>query len=838
MRGRLNLDGTWLVTWTEGLHGSPEHGCGQTIDEGRYLTVNVPGELHQELQRAGLIEDPNIGLNSLRARWVEEQLWLYRRTFTAPDEALQVPSWLVFEGLDLNATIFLNGEEVGRHANAHRPCRVPVTGKLRAGANVLAVCLESGLYDVADRPGADYGPAFGTSQLNKRHWMRKAQYQAGWDWNPRLIAVGIVGNVMLQWSDQPWIEQLVVYPELADGSTQANLRVRAFVVNPGETQVKGALRASAPEAGTDTAAEVDMPPGDACLTVEVAVEEPRLWWPVGHGEQPLYTVEVSLEVGGEVVSSASRRTGIHSVRINQDAHPEGGRYFIIEVNGRPIFCKGGNWVPPDMLAATVTQERYRELVDLAVEANFNFLRICGVGVYANHTLLDACDERGVLVWHDFAFACAKYPGDDPAFLAEVRREVTYIVRELASHPSLAVWCGNNELEWGVWEWGYDQTGRSLPDYALYHHVIPVIIQREDPLRPYWPSSPYSPDHQPPNDPLSGDQHPWGVSLGEFGPDFWHYRRFVDRFPNEGGILGASSPVTLRQCLPGDQFRFRSPAWEHHDNALNFAQPGRGTAYATVSLWLGRGPEEIPLDDYCFASALLQAEGLTEYIANYRRRMFSSSSAVFWMYNDSWPATHGWAIVDYYRRRKLAYHPVRRAFAPITVAVAEDRDAIRVFGINDTPREWEGELRFGLFGLQGGLPMDERRPVTMPPNASTPLAEIPRRQWQAIGLRQAGAFALLLAAGETVAQHRLFLARFRDLALAPPAIEVQRDDGRLVLSCPTFAWGVCLDLDGEEPVPDNAFDLLPGIAYPIPWPPELPTPKVLRTGNDLLVSAAS
>ena len=833
MRGALDLNGPWLVSWTEGLHGSPDHGHAAACDGGRYLEVAVPGELHQELRRLGLAEDPNIGLNSLHARWIEEQYWLYRRSFTAPEEALNRPTWLVFEGLDLNADIYLNGERVGGHANGHRPCRVPVTGKLRAGQNLLSVRLESGLYGVADRPGSAYCTQPETL-LNKRHWLRKAQYQCGWDWNPRLMAVGITGGVRLEWSDEPWVEQMVVSPELAADHSHARLHVRVFALNPTEVEVGARLRLRCEEAGAETEAEVSIAPGESCLEGVLEVAQPRLWWPVGHGEQPLYTVEASLLVGDRPLSSATRRTGIRDVRINQEPHPEEGHYFILEVNGRPIFCKGGNWVPPDMLAATVEEGRYRELVDLAVRANCNLLRVWGGGTYAPRAFLDGCDEAGVLVWHDLLFACARYPGDDAGFLAEVRAEVTWAMRELASHPSLAVWCGNNELEWGAWDWGYDQAGRTLPDYGLYHHVIPVIAKREDPRRPFWPSSPYSADHEPPNSPTTGDQHPWGVTLGPHRTDFWAYRSFVDRFPNEGGVLGASSPATLRQCLPGQQFRLRSPAWEHHDNAANFWAHGEGVTYEAVRRWLGRDPAEMPLEEYCFASALLQAEGLQEYIANYRRRMFTSAAAVFWMYNDSWPATHGWTIVDYYRRRKLAYHPVRRAFGPVTVVVAEDGDAVRVFGVNDGPREWRGQLRSGLFVLDGALPVDREQEVVLAANASTPLAEVPRADWERLGLARAGAFALLLRKGEVVAQHRLLLTRFSELALGAPQIEVRLERGVATFSSPGFVWGVCLDEDGEAPLADDCFDLLPGIPHTMPWSAGLPEPRVQRTGNGLVV----
>jgi beta-mannosidase len=303
-------------------------------------------------------------------------------------------------------------------------------------------------------------------------------------------------------------------------------------------------------------------------------------------------------------------------------------------------------------------------------------------------------------------------------------------------------------------------------------------------------------------------------------------------------MGASSPATLRQFLPADERYLLSPSWHHHDNPFAFKSKmpdGLGRSYHTVKAWTGRDPLQMDWEDYAFVSALLQAEGLQEFAGNYRRRMFSSAAAIFWMYNDSWPATHGWTIVDYYLRRKLAYHPVRRAFQPVTVVAAMEGDTVTVFGVNDSPREWRGRLQYGLFEVQGGRPLDETQDACLPPNASTALASIPRAHWNELGLRRAGAFALLRnERGEMTAQHRLFVERFRDLELAAePRIHLDLDKGRLTLSCDVFAWGVCLDVDGEAPVPDNCFDLLPGIPYALDWPGELGEPRLMQVGNRFL-----
>lgn len=836
MSGSLSLNGTWGLTWAEGSHlMEPEHYMGPTLRGRRLLRAAVPAPIHKVLEEAALIEDPNTGLNSLRARWVEEQFWIYRHVVTVPQEATTQTAWLTFEKLELEATVLLNGKEVGKHANAHRPARFNVTGKLRSGENLLVVQVSTGLHSASDRPAEGYASGK-IGLLTKRHWHRHPQYQSGWDWSARLINVGILGDVRLEWCDTPRLDQVTVFALPSDDLSNATFHVRATIEGVGPEPLQGTLRVRVAEAGQEITAPVTIPPGESRHEVKLRVTNPQLWWPLNHGEQFLYTVEVTLDCAGET-QHATRKTGVRRVEIDQSPHPVEGTHFILTINNRPVFCKGGNWAPADLLYTTVDAARYRELVDLAVGANFNLLRIWGGGLFADPALLDACDESGVMVWHDFLFACAKYPGQDPDFAAEVSREVTFAVRELAHHPSLVVWCGNNEIEWGDWGWGYDNAAPTHPHYTLFHRDIPRIVAAEDPSTQHWLSSPYSPGLRDPNDPTVGDQHPWKVSIMmPGGADFWEYRALVDRFPNEGGVLGASSPATLRQFLPEKDRYLLSPSWDHHDNPLactDSKQGDLGHAYQTVELWTGRDPLAMEWEEYAFVSGLLQAEGLQEYIANYRRRMFSSASAVFWSYNDSWPVTHGWTIVDYYRRKKLSYHPVRRAFQPVMVVVAEEEDEVTVYGINDTPQEWTGEVRYGLFTLAGALPLDESLSVALAANASTPLGRFSRALWEEHGPRYSGAFAVLLKDGQPCAQHRLFLARFKDLAFVHPQIAMRVEDGRLTLIADAFAWGVCLDVDGETPFADNCFDLVPGIAYSLPWSADLGEPKIIRLGNEVV-----
>ncbi|MCE5199020.1 MAG: sugar-binding domain-containing protein [Armatimonadota bacterium] len=826
----LCLNGNWKLRGFDGQHGLATDYCTETVDERTFIDAEVPGEIHLDLERAGILPDRNVGLNAQSARWVEEQEWVYRTLFTAPAEAVAAHSWLVFDGLDLNAVVYLNGEEIGSHANAFTPCRLDVTGKLREGVNSLAVYVESGLYSVSEKSGVGYCN-WPDHVLHKRTWLRKPQYSFSWDWNPRFINVGISKSVRLDWTDSARIDAVTVFPELSEDYQSAKINTRVFIDNTHPEPLRAVVRMRVAEVGIVVEREIDLPSGLSRQDMMVEVTNPKLWWPRPHGDQPLYTVECEVVVDGEPVDRVERRTGIRSIRINQDPHPECGEYFTLEVNGRKIFAKGGNWIPPDMVYSKTNAADYRALVQIAKDANFNALRIWGGGLYANHAMLDACDEMGILVWHDFMFACSKYPADDPEFLDNVREEVTFAVRDLSPHPSLMVWCGNNEQEWATWDWGFDQV-KAHPDYALYHMEIPRIMKQEDPSRPYWPSSPYSTEHRDPTDPTTGDQHPWGVPIEGKGPDIWAYRSDVSRFPNEGGVPGVSSPATLAEFIPEDQRHLFSPVWEFHDNACNYRDSEKcpyQVIYKLVEYWLGCQPDELSFDDYAFYSAVIQSEGLQEYINNFRRRMFSTSSAIFWMFNDSWPVNHGWSIVDYYLRRKLAYFPVRRAFSDIQVVLVTEGDKVLVYGINDTSEPWQGMTRFGLFRLAGGLPVDTVAEVTLEPNSSAVIGEMPLSKWQSLGAGSTGAFALLQN-GRVIAQNRLLIAKFKDLEWADPCISIERRGERLAFLSKTFVWGVCLDRSGEQPLPDDMFDLLPGIDYEIDWPSTRPIPVIERCAS--------
>ncbi|MDX2227431.1 MAG: hypothetical protein SFY92_10130, partial [Verrucomicrobiae bacterium] len=751
----LSLNGTWQASWNDGVRGLAWTGPLPAGPDSRLIPVRVPGDLHDDLLRAKLISEPHEGTNTRDCRWVSETMWFYRRTFTAPVGALDSRAWLFFEKLDLVARIFLNGTEIGSHANYFRPCRIDVTGKLRKGKNLLVVQIESGLFHASEKPAEGWMSQGIDQRLHKRHWLRKPQFQFGWDWSPRLIQVGIHGDVCLEYTDSPVrVEQFAPLASLDDSLDSGSVRGRFVIEGLHAQPVPCALSLSC--GGLGKSETFLIKPGLHTYDVILPVPKPKLWWPVGHGAQSLYKIRGTVTLHGMEVFSSSREVGFRKVRFRQDPsplprdnaglqgidtvrtprnyRPEKGRTFILEINDRPVFCKGANYVPADMMLTRITREHYRQLVDRALEANFNLLRVWGGGLYESEDFYDLCNRKGLLVWQDFAYACSKYPSNDPVFLENITLEATWQVRRLAPHPSLVIWCGNNEMEW-VSQWAENPAnGEKHVDYGLFHFVLPQVLRQEDGTRHYQPSSPYSPEGLFANADEAGDQHPWCVGFHNL--NFHDYRRLECRFANEGGFLGPNSLASVRTSL-GPDTRIGGSTWVARDNSI--AHMG-APAYTDTApeLWLGKKIRDFSLEEYVYWTGLLHGEALSEYIHNFRWRMFSSAAAVFWMYNDCWDTPRSWTIVDHLHHRTPAFHPVRRAYAPVHVIVTHQAGEVVIHGVNETRQAVEATLRYGLFGLTGGFPVDERIPALLPPNASTPLARFPISWWKSP--RDSAAFA--------------------------------------------------------------------------------------------------
>lgn len=799
MERHLDLSGTWQLRWFDGQRRANRKAAERdATDAAEYLPATVPGEVHLDLMRAGILADPDEGTNVVAARWVEEAFWTYRRTFTleaVPDG----PVWLTFERLFLTAEVVLNGQKVGGHGNAFRPCRLEVSQFLRTGENVLVVHLESGLFSVADRHASGYA-MHEDALLHKRSWLRAPQCQFGWDWAPRLLNVGISGDVRLEWSEAPvrveaFVPLATVSSDLSEGSVECRLFVEATEAVP------VIARFAIPELGTETTVEATLLPGENKLTAALAVPDPDLWWPVGMGDPRRYRVVASFRCG-DAETTREAHIGFRHVEWNADPHPDRGSYFRLRVNGKPVFCKGGNFVPADTLFVRLDEARYRGLVQRALEANFNFLRVWGGGLYEADAFYELCDAHGILVWQEFIYACARYPMTDEAFHEEVKREAVHQIRRLSSRPSLVAWCGNNEMEVGTWFWGYDK-GTVFPDYAFFHHTLPRLMAREDPTRFYQPSSPLSPGWADPTHDHEGDQHPWSLGFGD--TDVRKYREMECRFPNEGGVLGPVSLPTMRRAL-GDA-KIGSFTWQVHDNSIATWQEPSPIDLAP-EFWLGKRLADMSVEEFVFWGGVVQGEGLKEYVESFRRRAFDSAAAIFWMFNDTWPAVRSWTIVDHALNKTPAFAYVRRAMAPVHVILAEVGDDVVVFGCNDTPLPVRGSLTAGVAALNGPF-VGAAAAVELAPLASTELARFPASSWTDASRQLAFAF---LETPDGTVRNRLLRPLWHEVAWPAPTVSVTPTEGGVRLASDVYVPAVIVGLDGPEP---ETFELWPGVPVDVP-----------------------
>ncbi len=850
-----SLNGIWNLKWSDAERGKLMYfaNCDFWPDSSFYATV--PGEVHTDLIAQGIIEEPQNGRNCLSCRWVEEMYWSYRKEFQLPEEIdlSRDKVYIHFEMLDYKAIIYINGHKAGEHQNAFLPCHLLISDFLQYGNNTVTVVVESGLYEASKHSVNDL--AF-TSQdlwksnerLHKRVWLRKPQYSFGWDWSPRLLNVGITGNVSLEWCRDVLVKQVSMNTEVqSDGNgiltvkwitegLSEDCREKHVDVYPHgvpyhlrnqqtHTEQKGMYgKAEIQVSGVPGSFvyDVEIMRGESAIEVKAHIPQPKLWWCVGYGEPHLYTVTASLTVNGCLLSCDTKEVGFRTLQINQSPTKH-GKQFVVELNGVPVFAKGANWVPADIIYSRITPEKYDMLISRALELHFNFFRVWGGGLYETEEFYKQCDKNGIMVWQEFAFACGAYPAYDAGFLDNVKSEVRYQIRRLASHPSLVMWCGNNEQEWHTWD---QAQGVMYPDYALYHMVIPRILREEGDNRYYQPSSPLSPDYLFPNYDFCGDQHPWQV--GFENEDFRDYRKMHCTFPNEGGFLGSTSRSSIESALNGNNTMY-SFEWQIHDNSVEARQP-YSIGDHQVKEWMGIDVSNCTLEQYIYISGFLQGEALKEYIQNFRWRKYDSASAVFWMYNDCWPTPRSWTVVDCDGNRNPSFYPVKRAFSPCTCAVIQKDQKFLIYGINDKLESINVRLLYGVSRFDGTNVLEKQKEMMIPANSSMLLAEI-----SAEGFQQTTEFAYCILQDEQqqiISQSRLILPMYRNIKLKKPSIKITVKDGKAIFVSDCFVMGVCLDLDGIERLGDNFFDLFPGQPYTIPWT-KSEKPIVLYTANDYL-----
>ncbi|MCL1858966.1 MAG: hypothetical protein FWF92_06995 [Oscillospiraceae bacterium] len=829
---KQSLNGVWELRGGSGDRG----GIGRFPhfeNPERFMKAGVPGSVHETLIKEKIIKEPTLGKNVLESRWIEEWVWGYRRTFDLNKSDIKDKKVrIVFECLDLTSVIYINGKEAGRHNNYYYPCRLDITNLVSPGENNIFVRIESGLIWAADKPALPYYGAISNdaAKLSKRMWLRKPQCSFEWDWSPRLINVGIPGDVYLEFGDV-FVDETAVLSNVSDDYSNAEIEVRVFTENLCGEAKNYTCRVTQPPPSADgtpfteggneeTSESLESPllrrgchevtgvvtPGKSHLSCKFNINNPKLWNPIGFGEQFRYNIKVELlDENNNLIYEEIIKHGVRKAIIDQSKHPTKGTYFILTVNGNKIFAKGGNFVPADIVYSRITRKDYEILIDRAIEANCNAMRVWGGGMYESDDFYDLCDEKGLIVWQDFIGACSSYPSNNNEFFENYRQEIIYQIRRMSRYASPVIYSGNNEIEWQVWN---PMSGDRFPDANLYHWILPRTLKEEDPYKYYQPSSPWSPDFEYPNADHTGDQHPWHIGFNNF--NFFEYRDCECRFPNEGGLRGPNSLPAMKACFENGEDYMHSFSWQVHENSID--DWGNTSADIMFKDWLNIDPMSISVEKYVYLGGFVQGDGLSEYILNFRRRKFDTASAIFWMYNDCWPTTRSWTIIDYYRNRTPAFYPVKRAFNPLAVDIVCENNKLSVYGISDLKSDAKVNIEYGIFTPDGKYLEKKSKEIIIKTNASDIIAEIDFDLWQKTGSTKCLPYAILYVDGKIVSSRRFINTIYYDLELVKnPVISKRTDEksGKVYLKSDVFILGASIDLDGKQ-VSDNFFDLFPGV----------------------------
>lgn len=813
---------------------------------GRRVPARVPGCVHTDLMRAGLLEDPYLGLNEAKQFWIGETDWRYACTFDAQDGVLDHERVdLVFDGLDTVATVELNGQRIGESMNMHHPHRFDVKRVIKAKGNSLVVTFRS-----PNQYAREWEQKLGKlPYLNTPvpfNFIRKMACSFGWDWGPTTATSGIWQGVRVEgWSGfriksvRPQILGAGVQTAVIDVHLEYERASKTdHIIASVELALDGRVVATGDEA---TAGNRDV--------ITFTVNNPALWWPQGYGAQPLY--ELRVEAGGETWSG---RIGLRTVEL--DTSPdEVGSAFTLKVNGKPIFCRGFNWIPDDcFLDRACEPGRYRQRIQQALDANANMLRVWGGGIYETDTFYDLCDEMGMLVWQDMLFACAAYPEEEP-FRSSVEQEVRHNVARLSRHPSLVLWNGCNENLWGYHDWGWKRekrvpAGRTWgPGYYL--DLLPKLVEEVDPSRPYWAASPWSgdPDWENglyPNLSNHGNKHVWEAW---FGDHYYAYRQFTPRFCSEFGFQGPATYAGIAGAIgagetndrvldftsvqlrhrqkstgiadDGDRRNlrhlartFQLPNLDRLQALLQHPQEGRERPWAVpVELYAPGTPSGVDFDDLHYLLQLNQARALTLGVEWFRSRQPVCMGTLYWQLNDAWPGATSWSAIDGDGRPKPLWYATRRFYAPRLLSIQPRQDMLELCVINDSDEAWVDTCTFALLDMPSGERARVRgdlrfevpaRSVVRYPLDGAPIVRPlePQRQ------------VLVAQAGEQ--RTTWYYAPDKQLAYPKPAMEFAvRQEGAvqmLAIRAQSFVRDLCIFVDRLDPsamISEQLLTLLPG-----------------------------
>ena len=787
-----------------------------------WYPATVPGVVHTDLLQNKIIEDPFFRLNERGLQWIDKEDWVYETCFTLAADMMRKENMeLVFEGLDTYADVYLNDECILKADNMFRRWSIPVRQYIREENNILKVYFHSPVkIDVPKWDALPYQYPASNDQsengglFNKKIsiFARKAGYHYGWDWGPRLVTSGIWRPVYIRaWSDLRINDVFIEQKEVGAGRAV----IAGHVELDADKDMNGVLVTITDEVTGRVLGEwqADLKRGTNRVTVDFVLHKPKLWWSNGLGEPFLYRFRTDIIAGGELLDSKTERVGIRSLKVVHQPDKD-GHTFYIELNGRPVFAKGANYIPSDNFLPRVTPENYKRTILDAAGVNMNMLRVWGGGIYENDVFYDLCDEYGIMIWQDFMFACSMYPAEG-ALLNNIHQEAVDNVKRLRNHACIALWCGNNECQdaWLGWGWKCE-IERQNKEYAdkiwaqyrqQYHVTLPGVVREYAPGTFYWPSSPFAFEGEM-SGTTDGDRHYWSVWHGK--APISDYDSEKSRFFSEYGFQSFPEFESVKRYAPYPE------DWDIRSEVMMSHQRGGDHANGLIETYLLNEYKK-PRDfrAFLYMNHVLQGDAIKTAIESHRRQMPYNMGTLFWQHNDCWPVA-SWASRDYYGRWKAQHYYVRKAYDDILISSVVEGDDLIVYAVSDRLENTSGRLQLQVCQFDGTVVHHWGKSVGISGNDSrvcfsAPLAKL---------LEGANRGTVYVRVDYTDKSGRVYhnnycLGKQKDMDY--PKVDLQTEvrsiEGgyEVTVSADKFARAVCLSVaDNESVYSDNYFDVQP------------------------------
>jgi len=803
-------------------------------DSGEWLAANVPGTVHTDLLANKKIEDPFYRTNERNQQWIDKKDWIYQTTLKIDSTLIQKENIeLSFKGLDTYADVYVNDSLILKADNMFREWTANCKKILRIGDNIVKVYFHSpialGLKELEKFGYAlpatnDQSENGGLADKKVSIFTRKAGYHYGWDWGPRFVTSGIWRPVYLQaWNNAKinnvQIIQKTITPEKA--TVKAVFEIQSSATGSAHIQL------SCKNDPTITASsKVKLNPGLCKSEVEFTINNPKLWWTNGLGESFLYNLVADLKIDNITIDQTSANIGLRTVKIIQQ--PDSlGESFYVELNGKAIYMKGANYIPNDNFLPRVTPQEYEKVVKSAYDTKMNMLRVWGGGIYENDVFYDLCDKYGILIWQDFMFACSMYPNNDALF-ENIKEEAIDNVKRLRNHPSVGIWCGNNEIDvaWqefnekGGWGWKQqyttDQRKAIWKAYdTIFHKILPEVVKKYDTNRFYWPSSPMAGWFKHSDFAAhSGDIHYWDVWWGQ--KPFEEYETHIGRFMSEYGFQSFPEFNTVKSyTIPADYDIFSDVMKAHQRSSI-----GNGT----IKNYMQRD-YKVPTDfrKFLYVGQVLQAEGIKFAMEAHRRAKPYCMGTLFWQINDCWPVA-SWSSTDYYRRWKAQQYYAKKAFSDVLVSPDLDSTKLSIYIVSDLQTSINTNLTMKVIDFSGKILFEKSVPVELKANSSIEFFKDDLANLVPVSAQKNSLlFAEVKEGDKVLSTNILYFLPPKELNLPKSVVKksLKEEKGEIILelSADKLVKNLYLSLEeGDGFFSDNYFDILPGQIITIHFTP--------------------